>query len=153
MFIIEQEIIRVGGFSQRIFNCTAVSSRSCRVDLFTNIFHLNTYQISYAHVTDLVNRAIGVYEQTSRQASIRTYNPFWWFARGLIWFSRLPIWFLGEIGFDSQKIEQSIWGKIIKGMFTVVGSILGGILPLLSILEKLSLLEPLKRHFGIIHTP
>ena len=96
-----------------------------------------------------MNRAIGVYEQTSRQASIRTYNPFWWFARGLIWFSRLPIWFLGEIGFDSQKIEKSIWGKIIKTIFPIIVGIFGVIVSLLTILEKLGLLTPLKKHFGL----
>ena len=94
---------------------------------------------------DVIDRGIGTYEADSKAARFRTFNPFWWFGRALIWIGRLPIWFLGKLGFNGAEIEKTTWGKITKGVF----SVLGGIGSLLTVLNLLGLLARLKAASGL----
>jgi hypothetical protein len=116
------------------------------IDLLLNVFELGPYRIPHQQVLDLLDRGLGVYQADWSAARLRTFNPFWWIGRGVIWFGRLPIWFLGQLGFNAKEIEGTTWGKIIKGVF----SLLAAIGTLLTILNLLGLLDTVKRHLHVL---
>ncbi len=98
-------------------------------------------------IVDLLQRAIGVYEGNRRKSLGRTFNPFWWLDRVIRWFVRLPFDLLGAVGLDSDKIEVSWLGKIVKFIFALIPVIAA----FLTILYYVGWLAMLKNMFGI-HT-
>ena len=112
-----------------------------KVDLISDLFMLDRFQISADHAVDRIERAIGVY-QSDRSASFRrTLNPLWWLYRTLRWFTRIPFAILGAIGFDKARAEASILGKFLKLLIAASA--------LLTILNLMGWLLPVKKHFGI----
>ena len=112
-----------------------------RIDLIHNIFNLTNYQIPAAHIFDNIDRATGIYEKNYIKSIIRTFNPFFWISEFFIYITKLPFKLIGRIGFDQDKAEQSLIGKILKGIFyliTMMGSFL-------TILHLLDLLTPFKQ--------
>jgi len=97
-----------------------------RIHLILNIFNLDYYHIPRQFIGDTLDRAIGVYERDAPAALRRTFNPFYWLGRGLEGIARLPFIFLGRIGFDQRRLEESWLGKLVKGLIqlaTLVGAI------------------------------
>ena len=58
--------------------------------------------------------ALGVYQNDRRAAKIRTFNPFWWLWRALLWFVRIPFVLMDEMGFDGARAEASVVGQLVK---------------------------------------
>ncbi|HOC94363.1 MAG TPA: hypothetical protein PKH33_18575, partial [bacterium] len=71
------------------------------------------------HVVDILDRAIGMYE-TDRLSSIwRTFNPLFWL--GLLIDRIMTITVkIFQPEYDSEKIEASKSGRIIKGVIQLV---------------------------------
>ncbi len=92
------------------------------IDLIQNVFNLHYYLIGYEQVLDMVDRAIGVYESDKSNALLRTLNPLFWISLILDYIVSLPFKFVGKMGFNQSRIESSIVGRIVKGIFYLIRS-------------------------------
>lgn len=118
------------------------------IDVIHNIFKLDHYSIPPDPIFDFIDRAIGIYEKNHTKSIVRTFNPFFWISELLIYIARLPFKLIGRIGFDQEKAEQSLIGRILKGilyMITLLAS-------LLTILHLLDLLTPFRNFVKSIIT-
>ena len=110
------------------------------IDTLINIFNLHNYQISHEEVLGYLDRAIGTYEADQTSSWVRTFNPFWWANYFLMWISALPFKFLGQMGFNEKKAEETQTGKFMRGIFYLI--------PLaaafLTILDRMDWLEAFK---------
>lgn len=78
------------------------------IDLFGNIFNLETYEIEPIIVFDALERGLGTYKFLLDQYRRKRWNPLWWVGQII----RLPFVLLRWAGFDGSKIEGSLMGKI-----------------------------------------
>ena len=119
----------------------AVGGYVKNVDLIQNIFNIHQFQIGADTVLDFIDRAIGIYQSNQKSAIVRTLNPFFYI--GLIFeaISELPFIAIGKLGFNRQKAESSIIGRLVKGILYLITVIAA----LLTILQLLDLLEPVKQ--------
>ena len=117
-----------------------VGGRSQNLDLVANIFNLDSYRISPQTLIDFIDRAIGRYERNSTSSVLRMLNPIFYLSLLVYVFSRIPFWFVKEIGFETGNIEFSLIGRVIKFLFSLI--------PLaasfLAILQHFELLIPFK---------
>lgn len=112
------------------------------VDLIQNVFHIHRFEILPNNVLDFIDRAIGIYESNHGRALARTFNPLFYLGIVFDWVAELPFVFIGRLGFNREKAESSIVGRLTKGilyLFIVTASFL-------TILQLLGYLEPFK-HF------
>ena len=112
-----------------------------QIHILLNLFELTSFRIPSQRAVDLIERALGVYRSDRGAALCRTINPLWWLFRGLLWSVRIPFIFLGAIGFDTPRLEQSTLGKLVK--------VLAGMSALLTILNYLGWLKAAKALLGI----
>ncbi len=111
------------------------------VNLLTNMFTLWRLQISSREFLDILERAIGHYEREVPLLYKRIFNPLFWATWLLSKILSLPFVILHLAGFETQRIEKSPIGKLVKAIFgfAVFAS------ALLTTLELLDLLEHFKR--------
>ena len=114
------------------------------IDLVQNIFNLHRFQIGCDELLDFIERTIGIYENDKTRAKIRVFNPFFWIGLIFDYIARLPIKLLGKLGFNQSKVEDSLFGKITKGLIWFLLSISGIAVSILTITEKLGYLDKLK---------
>lgn len=84
------------------------------IDIFFNIFQMSQLNTSHQMTVDLINRGIGIYESEETNAKVRTFNPLWWFWKIVKLIIRAPFLLLSEAGFNSEKFESSLFGKLLK---------------------------------------
>ena len=89
------------------------------IDLINDLFSIEEFDIPPSRVTDVLEQAIGVYQTNINKSFIRTFNPIWWIWRCFRWFARIPFLFIYTLGFNASKFEDSIFGLIIKSVFTI----------------------------------
>ena len=123
----------------------AIGGHVQRVHLLMNMFLLDRHQIPPHHVDDLLLRAIGVYKSDERYSIRRTINPLWWFKAVLIWIAHAPFSVLRAAGFDANRAERSVLGKLVKGLLIVIPVLAS----LLAIADLLGGIEWLKDKLGI----
>ena len=142
------EIVRQAGCTPifRHFPPPAIGGYSYSVDLLQNIFRLSQYDTSPQDVVDALHRALGVYERNHRASLIRTFNPFFWLGRLISLIASIPFAFLGSLGLPRQRMEESLLGKLIKGLIELVTFLAGicGILQALGWVEAAMKLLRLK---------
>ena len=119
----------------------AVGGYVRRIEVFSNLFGLDSHQISPDYVVGFIERAIGVYQFDHKAALRRTINPFWWLKRSLLWLLSIPFVLLGAVGFDAGRAEGSFLGKIFKLLLATSA--------VLTILNNLDWLEEAKALLGI----
>lgn len=90
------------------------------VDVIQNIFHLRSSSIPPQHITDVIEQAIGVYDDDRQAALFRTFNPFFWIWKTLSAISRIPFTLLENAGLHGKKLEESFLGKLVKLMTEIV---------------------------------
>lgn len=112
---------KVGGYIQNI-------------DVISNIFSLYDYNIRPNIVYDMIDRAIGVYEDNKTRSLIRTLNPFFWISLLFKYMISLPFNLLGLLGFDQESIELSFIGRFVKGIFLII-TYIASILTILHFLD------------------
>jgi hypothetical protein len=130
----------------------AVGGYVKQVDVLTNFSILDDLTLRGLNPMDFVQRAIGVYEGDRVRAWIRTFNPIFWISQVFLWLISFPFHIIGIAGFDRQKAEDSLWGKLFKalaGFAVFVATILGMVATILTILESLGLLEGFKALIGL----
>ncbi len=109
-----------------------------RIELLDNIFNLPLLRVPHTQLIDNLDRAIGIYRGWLHSLWRQVFNPFYWMGWGLTLIAEVPFRILDAAGFNTAKIEGSIWGKIVKAVIQFVaatGTALG-------VLEKLDLLKP-----------
>jgi len=113
---------------------------SGEIDLLENIFSLQQRKVEPQTLVDHVERAIGRYTGDRFSASLRTLNPLFWLSILLIYTARLPLFILGSLGLDRDRLEGSALGILFKGFFRVavfLALLAGG-------MHYVGFLEPLK---------
>ena len=93
---------------------------SVNFDLIANIFNLDDYFTEYDLVLDLIDRSIGIYESNTKWARFRIFNPFYYIGLVFDFVSRLPFIALGKLGADQQRMEMSVFGRLIKGVLYLI---------------------------------
>jgi hypothetical protein len=106
------------------------------INVLLNIFHLHYYTINPQEALDIIDRAIGTYEDDRINSIIRIFNPFFWLDLLLDYIVSLPFKILGKFGLNQEKIEDSALGKIIKGILYLILVVAA----FLEILDKLGFL-------------
>ncbi len=119
----------------------AVGGYIQNVDLIQNIFNIHRFQISPNNVLDFIDRSIGVYEYNHTRALIRTLNPLFYLSIFFDWVSELPFIFIGWLGFNREKAELSLIGRLMKGLLYLVTVIASA----LTILQLLGYLHPARQ--------
>lgn len=92
------------------------------VDFFSNLFRIKSFGISYENIVDVIDRAIGHYDEKRRKFIHCLLNPICWVRE----FIRIPFHIITFAGYDSKKVELSLIGKIYKliaGLLAFVASL------------------------------
>ena len=142
------EMIDAAGLSSAIVyrEAPVQGGRAMPISQLENIFRLHELELSPQHLTDVIERAIGVYENDYWSAVIRTFNPLFWIGRILDKIVGLPFLFLEKIGFNRDRAEGSFIGKIVKGILYLI-TVAAAFLQILDILDWLG---PFKAHINQI---
>ncbi len=149
-FVVDQvkKIVRAAEVSTKVIRTSppAAGGRSFTFDLLDDLFvDLGSYGISPSLVTDLLERSIGVYEIDKSRAFRRTINPLWWLIRLVVAVGRLPFLVLAALGFNTERAERSLLGRLFKGLLSLVAAFAS----LLLIAERLEFLGEIKSIFGL----
>ena len=115
-----------------------------KVDIFENLFNLESNSIPPQMVTDHLERSIGVYVADYNASVRRTLNPFWWIGQMLISFAHLPFALIGAAGFNSARVEGSVVGRLMK----VIVAATPVVASVLVIVDLLDWLDVFKSMFG-----
>lgn len=85
------------------------------VNVVTAILHDTSYDgIGHQVIIDTVERLEGAVDADAGEQFWKLINPIFW-ARELIIFAlRIPFMLLEATGFDVRKIEDQLWGRVIK---------------------------------------
>ena len=110
------------------------------IDLIQNIFNLHRFQIAPKYHLDFIERAIGKYESNAGPAIRRAINPFFYVGLVFDLVARLPFILIGRVGLNRKKAEQSLLGRLIKGVIYIITALAS----LLTVLQLLDYLEPIK---------
>lgn len=94
----------------------AVGGLAGQVDLFRNIFNFPRLRLPIELLTDELDRAIGIYRSWLGPLWRKLFNPFYWIGRLLEAISRIPFRILASAGFDLDKAEGSLLGKIVSAI-------------------------------------
>ena len=92
----------------------AIGGNTQRVGLFDDLFYLKQYEIPASSVVDVLERSIGVYIADQRNSLWRTLNPVWWIFKAVKWLSRIPFILIDAAGFDADRAEHSVPGRLFK---------------------------------------
>ena len=111
------------------------------IDLVQNVFNLHRFQITANNLLDFVDRSIGIYESNKRPALLRAINPFFYLGLAFDLVARIPFVLIGRAGFNRQKVEESLAGRLVKGSIYIVTALAS----LLTVLQLLDYLEPFKQ--------
>lgn len=120
-------------------------SRVFTVHLIQDIFQLGQFGMGLSPVKDIVELAIGRYRDDWTKALVRTFNPLFWVGRILDLVASTPILVLGKFGVQKDRLEASVLGRVLKGAFWLAG----GLVPVLTLLQMLGVLERLKNALGL----
>ena len=85
------------------------------IDLFDNLFYLHEFKIPPTDVTDVLERAIGVYQDDYGASRWRTINPLWWAGQ-------VPFLIMGAVGFNADKIQGTAIGRTIRFVFQTLSA-------------------------------
>jgi hypothetical protein len=118
----------------------AVGGYRQQVDIIHNLFTIGQFHIAPDTPLGMIEQALGVYTADLSASRWRTFNPLWWIGNLLTWFSSIPFLLLGKVGFDGDKAQHSLIGKLVSLVFLFIPVIAS----ILTILDLMDLLEPLK---------
>lgn len=115
------------------FPAPAIGGYVTRIDLIFNLFNLPDYDVLPIEVIDLIDKAIGVYEEDKLSAFFRSINPLFWLKKLLAKIALAPFSLLSLAGFESEKIRKSLIGKLLSLLFQLV-ALIASIVTILQIL-------------------
>jgi len=114
------KIVIAAGISPGKMSGTHGSVITPNVNVIRNVFDLNKYGLNPIVAIDIIDEAAGVYLEDQKMATVRTFNPLFWFGLLVDKIATFPFILLFKLGFDSEKIEASMLGKFIKGVIQLV---------------------------------
>lgn len=123
----------------------AIGGHIFTFDLLDELFNLGRHGIQPSYLIDILERSMGVYEDDRSRALWRTINPLWWLKRLLVGVGRFPFFILASMGFNLERLEHSLIGRLIKGSL----SLLAAFASLLLIAERLGFLSNIKSVLGL----
>lgn len=115
----------------------AVGGYVIHINVIDSIFDFDSLYLDRKFITDIIERAIGVYLNDRINSLLRTINPFYWLYIIIDYITSLPFVILGKVGFNQKKIEDSFTGKLIKAIISLIIVFAS----FLTILEKLGYLD------------
>lgn len=115
----------------------AVGGYVIHINVIDSIFDFDSLYLDRKFITDIIERAIGVYLNDRINSLLRTINPFYWLYIIIDYITSLPFVILGKVGFNQKKIEGSFTGKLIKAIISLIIVFAS----FLTILEKLGYLD------------
>lgn len=119
--------------------------RAYPIHMIANVFNLSKLRLEPRALADILENAIGVYQDDAARALVRTFNPLFWVGRLFDAVASLPFTLLGRIGFNQDKAEASVLGRIIKSALYLVQVAAA----FLAVLDKLNLLDRFKHRLGL----
>lgn len=140
LFQVHSIILASGVNSDLIYSRPpAAGGQTYYIDILMNIFNIQKYEMGPEIIFDILDQSIGLYERDFKSSKIRTFNPFFWIIVVIGIIAEIPFNLLSLLGFNKTKMENTILGRIIKGLFEIVIFISSflTILHLLGILDKL----------------
>ncbi len=108
------------------------------IDVLTNIFRLPYLGMDTTQLLDRLDQAIGAYRYAVSYLWRRLFNPFYWIGKGLALIGSIPFRVLRIAGFDAERAETSLTGKLVKAIMYFLTIIYFS----LAILQMLDLLAP-----------
>jgi len=115
----------------------AIGGGTTIIDLLNDIFMFSSFRIDSRLLIDFIERSIGIYEADKTNAFGRTINPFYWLFSILEFVVSIPFKILGYAGLDQERIESSLFGRLIKAILYLITAFAA----FLTILDKLGYLE------------
>jgi hypothetical protein len=94
-----------------------------QIDLFSNLFNLQSYGVGPQWILDMVDRGIGTYVHLQEQHRRKRWNPLWWIGELI----RAPFKIMTWAGFNGRQAEASVFGKVYKavaGFFALAVSVI-----------------------------
>ena len=134
------------GHDSGIIYCEAprLGGRTYPINLISNVFNFAELEIEPRMLTDVLEKALGVYQDDATRALVRTCSPFFWIGRLFDVIASLPFVLLGRLGFNQNDAETSIIGKLIKTLLYLIQVAAA----YLAIADKLGFLERTKKLIG-----
>ncbi len=81
------------------------------VDVFHSILedygYVPTHEITRF---DTLNKMLGILKETKQAALFQAFNPLNWLSN----FLKIPFWLIRQTGFNTEKIENALWGKLFR---------------------------------------
>jgi hypothetical protein len=99
---------------------TRMGGLSGPLDILVNIFELWQFEIGNRQARDIIDRAIGAYQRERRHLLRQLFNPLFWIKWLLMQVAAVPFGFFSALGFKTKAFEQSVMGRIIKGVVVLV---------------------------------
>jgi hypothetical protein len=112
-----------------------------RANAITNMFQLYQLRIPRKSIVDSLDRTIGEYERIESHLFLQLFNPLYWL--GLI--VAIPFRILAFSGFDANKIERSMFGRLYKA----IASFAALVAAILTILYYVGWLDRVKALFHL----
>lgn len=84
------------------------------INVVDNIFALYQFQIDSRIILDFIDRAIGAYERECRKLFRMSFNPLYWLQLLVASLLHLPFKLVSAVGFDTSRIEESWFVKLLK---------------------------------------
>lgn len=122
-----REIVRVVDFEQ--FNQSGLPKIKMTIDLNQKMISINEAQnISKEKIEESVKKFFEI-KKISESLSVwwKYTHPVWW----ILQITKLPFFLIKKAGFNIGKIENSIFGKIVRWIIGAVMVFGGAILPIL----------------------
>jgi hypothetical protein len=93
----------------------AIGGPCGRIDILGNIFQAHVFDFNKNTIIDMLEKAIGVYNDDKSLSVIRTINPFFWLNKIFTYIARLPFQLLKDANFNIN--DKSILVKLLKLFF------------------------------------
>jgi hypothetical protein len=106
---------------------TFTGERFGRVNALTNMFQLRQLRIPRQAVLDTLDRSIGEYDGMQHHLFRQVFNPLYWLGQAVA----IPFSILRFAGFDADKLERSMYGRLYKAV-TSFAALLAAILTILA---------------------
>lgn len=93
----------------------AVGGAIIPVNLFYSVLNDNSYQgISEQMIVDALTQTIGACESSIEEEFWKLLNPLNWIKELLRWILRIPFMLIELTGFNVEKVEDHLLGKLFK---------------------------------------
>lgn len=120
-----------------------------RVDVLEQFWYLDRLRISIQAPSDVVEEAIGKYENDQRRSWVRTFCPIYWFGRLIDWLVSGAFNIVALVGANPQTARNSPIGHIVFAIAKFMGWIAGIVVAIITVLQFFGFETPVRRFFHL----